>query len=55
VYGNKIAVIQFDVPVDAPLIVVIQSKPIADAFRSQFDGMWQNAKVPPTLRTQVQA
>lgn len=46
IYGNKIAFIQFNVPVDAPLVVVIQSKTIADAFRSQFDGMWRNAKIP---------
>jgi transcriptional regulator with XRE-family HTH domain len=45
-YGNKIAFIQFDVPVDAPMIVVLQSKVITDAFRVQFEGMWRTAKVP---------
>lgn len=47
IYGNKVAFIQFNVPVDAPLIVVVQSKAIADAFRLQFDGMWKNSKIPP--------
>jgi transcriptional regulator with XRE-family HTH domain len=47
IYGNRIAFIQFDVPVDAPLIVVLESKAITDAFRAQFEGMWKNAKTPP--------
>lgn len=49
VYGNKVAFIQFDVPVDAPLIVVLQSKAIADTFRSQFEGMWKIAKQPTKI------
>ena len=44
VYGNKVAFIQFDAPVDAPLVVAIHSKVISDAFRLQFDGMWKLAK-----------
>ncbi len=47
IYGNKVALIQFEVPVDAPMIVVVQSAAIAGAFRAQFDGMWRAAKVPP--------
>lgn len=46
VYGNKVAFIQFDAPIDAPIIVVIQSKPIVDAFRVQFESMWKSAKFP---------
>jgi len=46
IYGNKIAFVQFNVPVDAPLVVVMESKAIADAFRAQFEGMWKSAKAP---------
>lgn len=47
IYGNKVAFIQFDAPINAPIIVVIQSKPIVDAFRKQFESMWKSAKIPP--------
>jgi transcriptional regulator with XRE-family HTH domain len=47
IYGNKVAFIQFDAPIDAPIIVLIQSKPIVDAFRMQFESMWKSAKIPP--------
>lgn len=47
IYGNKLALIQLEVPVDAPMIVIIQSAAISDAFRAQFDGMWRSAKLPP--------
>jgi DNA-binding XRE family transcriptional regulator len=46
IYNNKIAYIQFDVPVDGPQIIILKSKGITDAFRLQFEGMWRVAKVP---------
>lgn len=46
IYGNKIAFIQFNVLVDAPLIVVLQSKAITDSFRIQFEELWRSARIP---------
>jgi DNA-binding XRE family transcriptional regulator len=51
IYGRKVAFIQFDVPVDAPMIVIIQSTAIADAFRAQFDSMWKSAKIPSKTKS----
>lgn len=44
IYGNRISFIQFNVAVDVPLIVVLQSKAITEAFRAQFDVLWDTAQ-----------
>jgi transcriptional regulator with XRE-family HTH domain len=44
VYGNKLAVIIFD---PEPTIIVNNYPLVADAYRLQFQGMWDNAIVPP--------
>jgi transcriptional regulator with XRE-family HTH domain len=46
-YGNKIAFIEYSVPVDAPLIVILNSRSISNAFRAHFESMWRAAKMPP--------
>ena len=45
IYSDKVAFIQFNVPNEGTIVIVIQSKLIADAFRLQFDGMWEDAKI----------
>lgn len=49
IYANKIAFIQFDIPVDAPSVMVIKSTQITDAFRAQFEGMWRTSKEPSNV------
>lgn len=46
IYADKVAFIQFEVPVDAPMITIIKSKQITDAFRAQFESMWRSSKDP---------
>ena len=41
IYGNKISIILWS---ENPLIIQIESKEIADAYRNYFDLMWQSAK-----------
>ena len=49
VYGDKIALIDFDAS-NGPLVLMINNRTFADAYRHQFDGMWQSAKKPPERR-----
>ena len=42
VYGDKLSIINFEVE-NAPRIIVINSAYVADAYRSQFNIMWDNA------------
>lgn len=46
-YGNKIAFIEYSSPVDPPLIVILRSKTISNAFHSHFEAMWRAAKPVP--------
>jgi len=43
VYGNKYAILIWG---KVPTVVLIESKPIADAYRKQFMYQWKNAKIP---------
>jgi DNA-binding XRE family transcriptional regulator len=46
VYGDKLAVINFDVE-NPPQIIVINSALVARSYRDQFEIMWNNAAVEP--------
>jgi len=46
VYGDKFAIINFDVD-NPPRIVVICSSLVAQSYREQFDIMWENASASP--------
>ena len=43
VYGNKYAILIW---AKVPTVVLIESKPIADAYRKEFMWQWENAKIP---------
>jgi hypothetical protein len=45
IYGDKLAIIVTSAPED-PLILLIQNRVIAEAYRRQFDSMWTTAKEP---------
>jgi hypothetical protein len=46
VYGDKFAIINFDVE-NPPRIIVINSALVADSYRDQFNFMWDNASSEP--------
>lgn len=46
VYGDKLAIIHFQ---KGPLVHVVQNMDMADAQRSQFDILWETAKIPPEI------
>lgn len=49
VVGNKIALISYTHD-PAPLIVVIRSASLADAYRQSFSFAWKSAKIPPITK-----
>lgn len=42
VFGDKLAIINFQAE-DPPHIILINSKPVAESYRKQFNVMWENA------------
>ncbi len=50
VYGDKLAIIVTGGP-ENPLILLINNKTITEAYRKQFDGIWNVAKEAPSRRT----
>ncbi len=47
-FGNCLALISFVHPTP-PYVVVIQSGPLAEAYRQSFETSWANAQMPPHL------
>lgn len=51
-YADKLAIIVFNTN-PSPRIFTIQSKTIADAYRRQFEGMWQQSKPVPKVKSKT--
>lgn len=47
IYGETLAIMDFDTT-PAPTIILIKSRAITNAYRKQFQGFWQMARVPTT-------